>query len=174
MKEIEKKFKVQSFEKIQEVLAENQYIADGSKEERDIYFNVSGRDSMSTKECLRIRDYGYKQEITYKCPTVQEQLHFSKEEIDLPITDIDQASRLLLATGNTVLVDFTKSRTLFRKEGVTIALDVLNKNLFFVEIEVMSEDEGNALVLIESVQKILSLTDDMIEKRPYRDIAMGK
>jgi len=173
--EIEKKYRVQDINKIEQDLVGLGAVFGKQTQERDIYFNVSGRDSMTTKECLRIRSTNDKKEITYKPPTEKNNQggHFAKKETNLLIKDVEIAQELLLNLGNSILVDFTKERKYYSLNDVTIALDVLNGAYFFIEIEVESEDEEDAIEKIIKVEELLGLSDDFIEDRPYRDIAMG-
>lgn len=175
LKEIEKKYRVGNLEEV-----ENKLIALGAElkgvaQEQDVYFNVSGRDSMATKECLRIRNSPKKQEITYKPPTKinDSSTHFAKQETNLPIQDIDMARDFLICLGNSVLVELNKDRKYYSLKGTTVTLDLLNGKYSFVEIEVESNDETEALSRIEQVEHLLGLSGDLIETRPYRDIAMG-
>lgn len=175
IQEIEKKYRVESLEKIEQKLVVLGAEMKGVAQERDIYFNVSGRDSMSTKECLRVRSSSRKQEITYKPPTkINDSVaHFAKKETNLPINDVDTARDLLLCLGNSLLVDFTKDRKYYSLDGVTITLDLLDNRYSFVEIEVEGNDEVEALTRIQNVEQLLGLSGNLVEKRPYRDIAMG-
>lgn len=175
LKEIEKKYQVDNLEKLEQLL-----IAQGARfikesRERDIYFNVSGRDSMTSKECLRIRTTPTKTELTYKPPTALDNTdtHFAKKETNLPIQNVETAIELLESLGNSLLVDLRKYRRYYELEGVTITLDMLNEKYSFVEIEVETADEADALVKIHHIANILNLSEDSIETRPYRDIAMG-
>lgn len=175
LKEIEKKFHVVDFREIEKVLLQAGAILDKVTMEQDIYFNVSGRDSMATKECLRIRSTNEKKEITYKPPTLagQNLAHFAKKETNILVTDINLAKDFLISLGNTILVDFVKHRKYYHLNGVTITLDTLNDRQFFVEIEVESNDESLALEKITEIEKLLTLSPLQIETRPYRDIAMN-
>ncbi len=174
-KEIEKKYRVESLAEIEKKLITLGAEFKGVAQERDIYFNVSGRDSMTTKECLRVRSSSQKQEITYKPPSKRDDraTHFAKQETNLPIKDIDIARDLLICLGNSLLVDFIKDRKYYSLDGTTITLDMLNSRHSFVEIEVESNDEVEAVARIQDVEQLLGLSDDLVEKRPYRDIAMG-
>lgn len=175
LKEIEKKYHVHDLQEIEQKLIAHH--AEFIKEtfERDIYFNVSGRDSMTSKECLRIRTTPMKTELTYKPPTAigTEDTHFAKKETNLPIQDVDTAIELLESIGNTLLVDLRKQRKYYELEGVTITLDILNEKYSFVEIEVEAVDESEALGKIHNTADVLQLSEDSVETRPYRDIAMG-
>lgn len=175
LKEIEKKYQVSDLQTIEERL-----VAQGAQfvketHERDIYFNVSGRDSMTSKECLRIRTSPTKTELTYKPPTAANSTdtHFAKKETNLPIQDVETAIELLESLGNTLLVDLRKHRKYYTLGDVTITLDMLNEKYSFVEIEVETADEAEALEKIHHIANILNLSEDSIETRPYRDIAMG-
>lgn len=177
LKEIEKKYRVDNLRETEQLL-----IAQGARfvketRERDIYFNVSGRDSMTTKECLRIRTTTTKTEITYKPPTVADNTdtHFAKRETNLPIHvhDIETAIELLENLGNSILVDLQKNRKYYTLDGVTITVDVLNEKYSFVELEVEDVDEATALTKIQTQAVRLGLSENAVETRPYRDIAMG-
>lgn len=174
-KEIEKKYQVENLMEVRQKLIALGAKPEGIGQEKDIYFNVSGRDSMTTKECLRIRSSPKKQEITYKPATKANDraTHFAKKETNLPITDIDIARDLLVCLGNSVLVEFIKDREYYSLDGATVTLDLLNNKYSFVEIEVESDNEHEALLCIQRVEESLNLSDDLIETRPYRDIAMG-
>lgn len=175
IKEIEKKYRVENLEEVEQKLITLGAKLEGVSQERDIYFNVSGRDSMATKECLRIRSSPKKQEVTYKPPTMagDTATHFAKKETNLPIKDIDVARDLLVCLGNSVLVELIKDRKYYALNGATVALDLLNGQYSFVEIEVESSDEADALSRIQQIESSLNLSDDFVETRPYRDIAMG-
>jgi len=175
LKEIEKKYQVHNLQEIeQRLIAHN---AEFIKEtyERDIYFNVSGRDSMTSKECLRIRTSPTKTELTYKPPTAANNTdtHFAKKETNLPIQDVDTAIELLESLGNSLLVDLRKQRKYYTLDEVTITLDILNEQYSFIEIEVEATNEPEALDKIQHIADILKLSEGSIETRPYRDIAMG-
>ena len=175
VKEIEKKYRVENLKEIEKKLISLGAEMKGEAHERDIYFSVSGRDSMATKECLRIRSSPKKQEITYKPPTEanERSTYFAKKETNLSIQDIDVARDLLVCLGNSVLVELVKDRKYYSLAGATVTLDLLNGQYFFVEIEVESDNEIDALARIQHVEQALDLSDDLVETRPYRDIAMG-
>lgn len=65
--EVEKKYKIDQNrrEKLINFLNEKAKLIE-KKHEVDTYFNIVGRDSLSTKECLRIRETDSFSEITYK------------------------------------------------------------------------------------------------------------
>lgn len=173
-KEIEKKYRVQNLDDVEKRLFSLGAVLQKESNERDLYFNVSGRDSIKTKECLRIRDSATKKEITYKPGTIEglSQDYFAKRETNLAVTDVETAKEFLLSLGNEILVELVKKRKYFVLEGVTIALDLLNDKLPFVEIEVEGDDEMLALEKIVHIANLLELNPSSIEIRPYRDIAL--
>ena len=177
IKEIEKKYRIKDFNEIEKKVLLLGGVLKSEGNEVDIYFNVSGRDSMATKECLRIRSSLSRKEVTYKPPTLEgdkNNKHFAKREINLPIQDVEATVEFLESLGNTLLVKLIKNRKHYIfSENVSVVLDILNDQYFFVEIEVESENEDEALLKIKEVEAQLSLSDEMVETRPYRDIAMG-
>lgn len=146
-----------------------------NKHEKDTYFNVSGRDSLTTKECLRVRETDSLTEITYKPPSdlsLIDVSHFAKLETNLNVSNADEAINLLELLGNTVLVAVDKNRSYYQLGDVTIALDHIKDAGTFVEIEIETEDEVAGLAEVKSLAGKLGLHDDMIEYRPYRDIVL--
>lgn len=147
--------------------------------EVDVYFNVSGRDSMSTKECLRVRSVLNENrsfesgEITYKPPsTASDKDFFSKKESNLSISDANMAIKLLESMGNDVLVHVIKDRSYFVIDDCNVVIDIVKNAGVFVEVEVLGLDRDASMQKIQKVAEILNLKDRVIEKRPYRDIVI--
>jgi len=178
--EIEKKYYVKngSVENLSKALeiAGAEYI--GDSKQTDIYFNVPGRDSFASKECLRIRESESKKEITYKPPTKDVDINnsfFAKEEVNLPIHDTEIAKILLLDIGCTVLAEVKKKRKRFRFDKFKIFIDnVLNVGLF-IEIEIMdfSNNVESGIKEMDALMNTLSI-DCIVENKPYRDLVMEK
>lgn len=143
----------------------------------DTYFNVSGRDSYSTKECLRIRETDNDIEITYKPPTKANQIgggFFSKKEVNLAVKDIDGAKELLRDIGCEVLCVVEKTRKDYLLDKIHISVDTISDAGVFVEVESNGAEDELAEVLeqIDTIAAKLGLNDSLIERRPYRDIVM--
>ncbi len=144
--------------------------------EIDTYFNVTGRDSMSTKECLRIRESsegGY--EMTYKPPTQkldQKGDYFAKKETNISITDPNDAKYFLHCLGNTVLAVVDKSRQYFTLGECTVCLDKIQGLGSFIEVENDGEDPEIGLTKVKDCARLLGLSDSDIVRDPYRDLVI--
>ncbi len=177
-KEIEKKFRLEGVNKTD--FAERLQAMDAKllnkKKEVDTYFNVAGRDSLTTKECLRVREADTHTEITYKPPTENHQVvqsHFAKKETNVSVPDGKEAVALLELLGNDILVVVDKEREYYNLDGCTVALDFIKDAGLFVEIEIETDDEQTALEKIDTLAQKLGLDDSMIETLPYRDVVLN-
>lgn len=150
-----------------------------SESQKDVYFNVSGRDSMSTKECLRIRSEDTRTELTYKAPsnsTESSQNHFSKKEINVELKSDKEMYELLIAIGCEVLAVVEKSRQTYVLDKLTIAIDTVAGLGNFVEVEalVASEQKEEALTAINLAAKNLGLQESATVNEPYRDLIVKR
>lgn len=151
----------------------------GYNVQRDIYFNVPGRDSLTTRECLRIRESKYKKEITYKPPTKNSDYdndYFAKKEVDVAIDDIYAAKNLLLDMGCIELATVNKEQKCYRLDKFNIFIDNITNIGLFLEIECIGYPTSTKKVLedMDGLIKRLSLKNFKIENRPYRDIIIEK
>lgn len=143
--------------------------------ETDTYYNVNGRDSIKTKECLRARESseGFS-EITYKPGTIElDNKHFAKKETNLRVFNLQEAKELLVLLGNTIIVVVEKSREYYQLDKCTICLDYVENVGSFVEIEMESDDKQKALTEIRKCATILGLGDQDVEVMPYRDLVVA-
>jgi adenylate cyclase class 2 len=143
----------------------------------DTYFNVSGRDSYGTKECLRIRETNNNIEITYKPPTKIDQAdggYFSKKEVNLAVKDLGDAKELLMDIGCEMLCVVEKTRKDYLLDKIHISVDTISDMGVFVEVESNGTEDQLTQVLeqIDGIAAKLGLNDSLIERRPYRDIVM--
>ena len=177
-KEIEKKFRLENVDKasfIRRLQNLDAKLID-KKKEVDTYFNVAGRDSLTTKECLRVRETDTFDEITYKPPTENFQVvksHFAKRETNVSVNDGKEATALLECIGNTVLVVVDKEREHYSLDECAVTLDSVKDVGLFVEIEIQADDEESALRKINNVAEKLGLDESMIEVLPYRDVVLN-
>jgi adenylate cyclase, class 2 len=177
--EIEKKYHIKntSVKELSNIIKKAGAVYIGDDNQRDIYFNVTGRDSLVSKECLRIRESATKKEITYKPATKQKDVlnnFFAKKELDLIIENIETAKDLLLAIGCTFLAEVNKERQCYRLDKFNIFIDnVLNTGLF-LEIEILDIQENiqKDINAIDKLMLSLNIADYIIENRPYRDIVI--
>ena len=74
------------------------------------------------------------------------------------------------------LVEVNKYRRSFQSSDfppATVAIDEIKDAGTFVEVEVLSDDETSALMMISEIETKLGLDSMEIVTRPYRDICMG-
>ena len=146
--------------------------------ETDTYFTSPVRDFMETKECLRIRQRnGNPVEMTYKGKTtdeMREKNQFWKEEIDLPVSSLEDSEQLLLAIGCEKLVKVEKERKKAMVDGKTITLDRVKDTGYFLEVEseAVEKDVEEALEDNKAFLKELGLDGVEVVRKPYRDLVM--
>lgn len=177
-KEIEKKFRLENADKAGLIKCLEKLGAQfvDKKKEVDTYFGVAGRDSLATKECLRVREADAFTEITYKPPTENHQIvqsYFSKKETNVSVKDGKEAIALLELLGNDILVVVDKEREYYSLDECVIVLDSIKDAGLFVEIEIQTADEQAALKRIDIIAEKLGLNESMIETLPYRDIVLN-
>ena len=138
--------------------------------EIDTYYSRPDVDFMQTVECLRIRQRDSFAEVTYKPATTAathtENNVIIKPETNLPIQPEDAATakQLLANRRSFQSSDFPQA---------TVAIDEIKDAGTFVEVEVLSDDEASALIMISELETKLGLDSMEIVTRPYRDICMG-
>ena len=150
--------------------------------EIDTYYSRPDVDFMQTVECLRIRQRDSFAEVTYKPATTAathtENNVIIKPETNLPIQPEDAATakQLLANLGIIQLVEVNKYRRSFQSSDfpqATVAIDEIKDAGTFVEVEVLSDDEASALMMISELETKLDLDSMEIVTRPYRDICMS-
>ncbi len=177
LKEVEKKYRIKHLDKEALVLLLEEAGATLIKRKREVdtYFNVAGRDSLMTKECLRVRESNNKKEITYKPPTYAcnaDQSHFAKIETNVAVQDTVLAIELLKLIGNEVLVVVEKDRSYYELGECSITLDLITGAGLFAEIEVETNDEKSGIRQIDAAAATIGLDSSMIEMAPYRDLVL--
>lgn len=179
--EIEKKYYIKNMtvECLSQIIEKSGAKYVGDSKQYDIYFNVPGRNSLASKECLRIRASGEKREITYKPPTEELNMNngfFAKKEANLPIGDIKTAKILLLDMGCTVLAEVKKTRKRYRLDKFKIFIDNVQNIGLFIEIEILdiSDNIQKGIKEIDELIKRLNINNYIVENKPYRDIVIEK
>lgn len=177
--EIEKKYYIKnsSIEELSKIIEKLGAKHVGDNKQQDIYFNVPGRDSLKSKECLRIRGSEAKTEITYKPATKQEDVNngfFAKEEINLPINDTVLATTLLLNIGCEILAEVKKERKRYTLDKFKIFIDNISNVGLFLEIEILDIEENvhKCIADIDNLFLALNIADYTVEDKPYRDIVI--
>ena len=173
MLEVEAKIKVNSVEKIKEILESKCAEFIGNSIQRDTYYNAPHRDFAETDEALRIRDNGMKYELTYKGPKIKGTGAKAREEFNLDVNSADILKAILLK------LSFKKSGMVFKRreeysyKKTTIALDIVETIGEFVEIEVITDDKDSALITIEAVKTDLGITGENI-RESYLEMVLEK
>ncbi|MFL1380520.1 MULTISPECIES: CYTH domain-containing protein [unclassified Nocardiopsis] len=138
-------------------------------------------DYLKTMECLRVRRRGDEfAEITYK-PASTDTTHsaagaISKQETNVGLANAGLASdaeALLELIGMVPLARVDKARTSWRHPDlseVTVAVDEVQGAGTFVEVEVISDDPGEAEQVLARVEEDLGLNGHPVVAMPYRDL----
>jgi adenylate cyclase class 2 len=142
----------------------------------DTYYTSKHKDFITTEECLRIRTIGRASEVTWKSPstaTMAQALDSWREEIDLKIGSQEEvAKRLLQSLDFIEYVIVVKRRTPYKgPNGLEAVIDNVQGVGWFIEIECNTDDISLSQTRIEELARLLNLSDDMISKAPYRDLA---
>jgi len=154
-----------------------------SHREIDTYYSRPDVDFMQTVERLRIRQRDGFAEVTYK-PATTTATHTKndviiKPETNLPIQPGDAAiaKQLLTSLGMVQLVEVNKYRRSFQSSDfpqATVAIDEIKDAGTFVKVEVLSDDETDALAMINDIETKLGLESAEVVTRPYRDICINR
>ncbi len=159
---------------------EQKLFEEGSKKitETDTYFTASVRDFMETNECLRIRKRdGEPLELTYKGKTTKEMRdknQFWKEEIDIPVENVEDVEQLLLAIGCEKLVTVVKERRVKEMDGKKVTLDTVKETGAFLEVETEAADRDIEKAVKDNKKFLEELGLEKMEvvNKPYRDLVM--
>lgn len=178
--EVENKRELKNVEKFREILRKNGFVKEYKTREIDTYFSRPDVDFMKTVECLRIREKKEFCELTYKPASSAANSTggtIAKHETNVPISrnDVPVLIELLanLDMKKLAVVDKTRAAFVSRKfPGLTVAIDDLAGVGFFVETEVMSENEKSAREILAAAEKLLGVENFAKVKLPYRDLVM--
>lgn len=179
--EVEQKHPVAGFEAVEAKLA-----AMGAKigpvaEELDLYFAHPVRDFVESDEALRIRRKGIKTLITYKGPKI-DQTTKTRQEIELPLGEQagtpERWRELLEVLGFEAVAEVRKQRRkadiAWRGDAVTLTLDDVDRVGTFVELEIVSDEEG-----VEQAKKHLATLAGELglsgsERRSYLELLLER
>lgn len=143
MIEVEVKSKINSFEELEEKLAEIGAVKIKDEFQEDIYFNSPVVDFAKTDEALRIRTTKQNDKtsifITYKGPKIDAKSK-TRKEIEMGIADSGQCSDIFEAIGFVKVRTVRKNRQYFSYENFEISLDDIEGLDPYMEIEIALED----------------------------------
>jgi adenylate cyclase class 2 len=180
MLEIEMKFPVTSFERVETTLAGWQARPEPLLEEADHYYNAPDRDFARTDEAFRLRRIGPRNIITYKGPK-QPGPAKTRTEIEAPLADGAAAAetfcRLVehLAYRPTAVVKKRRRQLHFQRDGFELCacLDEVERLGNFVEIEIVAPpaDRQRAEQVLQQVVAELGLGPS--ERRSYLEMVLS-
>lgn len=164
--EIEAKMKVDDLDAVRAKLREAGARRVGRDLEVNTFFDTEDRSLLATDEGLRVRksqnaDTGETSVVmTYKGPRHHGILK-SREEVELPVGDLDAATELLSKLRFKIVLSFEKRRETWELEGCKVELDELPHLGTYVEIE------GPAEAAVLKVRGMLGLNDRGLVKASY-------
>ena len=151
--EVEAKYSINDIDSIEKKLRELEAIFINEEFEVDYYFQHPCRDFAKTDEALRIRRANDIVELTYKGPKVSIKTK-SREEINVRVSDMDAAIRMLEKLGFKVVHIVRKNRKKYRLENnINISLDNVEGLGSFIEIEIITNEKD----WDKAEEKIMSL-----------------
>jgi len=160
--EVEVKFKVEDFGKIEKKLVKaGKFMIE--KIEEDLYFNSPWRDFRKSDEALRIRKDSEGITLTYKGKKVDAETK-TREEIKLKIESFDRCRIILEKLGFTPVRWVKKKRKIYYVEEAVVCLDELEGLGKFVEVEIESDEIERAKKKVFKVARILGLKGKSIRK----------
>jgi adenylate cyclase class 2 len=171
--EVESKNRVESIERIKQILEENNAGYLGVSMQDDMYYNSLIRDYARTDEALRIRNTGDSAELTYKGPKVKTAGAKAREEYNVAISSAADMEKILTRTGFFVSRGVKKRREEYSFMGATVALDIVEGLGHFVEIEIITDDKDSAAEKISEIKEFLGIKGESISTS-YLEMIIGK
>ncbi len=132
--ESEVKFLIRSRQDLEaRLVAAGAEIVQARTHELNLRFDTAGRTLTQSGRVLRLRK-DQECRLTYKDPGLREAGYLRRREIEVRVSDFDEAQNLLLSLGYQVVFSYEKYRTTYAHEGVEFMLDELPYG-DFVEVE---------------------------------------
>jgi len=149
MLEVEMKFPVDDFGRVERWLSQSAAGADAPRVDVDQYFNAPDRDFARTDEALRLRRIGAANFVTYKGPKRDAQTK-TRTEIEVALAEGDRAAedfaQLLTHLKYRPVAVVRKERRVFHLQRDGFALEVCLDRVAelgtFVEIEILAPEEA--------------------------------
>ena len=175
MIEVEVKAKINSFEEIEDKLAQIGAVKTKDEFQEDIYFNSPVVDFAQTDEALRIRTTKQKSKtnifITYKGPKI-DSASKTRKEIEMGIDNSRQCCEIFEAIGFRKVRTVRKNRQYFSYENFEISLDDIEGLDPYMEIEIALDDGEDYSEAQNSIFKLfekLGITDGF-ERTSYLEL----
>lgn len=147
--EVEMKFRVDDKEALLQSMAACGWKKQKEQHEEDTYFASPTRNFAETDEALRVRVIqGETNILTYKGPK-QGSVGKIRTELESEIGDAVTFQRILHQLGFTIVATVKKQRTFYAStedHRLTLSLDEVDSLGTFVELEQVTQEEGNEIV----------------------------
>jgi predicted adenylyl cyclase CyaB len=145
MEEIEIKFPVKDTKSITQKLRKLGFrISIGRHRENNLLFDDPGGTLQKAGKLLRIRKTPSGQTITYKGPISAASKLKHREEIECRMEDAGLVQKIFEEIGFKLSTEYSKYRTVFEKDGMTVSLDETEAGNF-IEVEGPSDLEVTEL-----------------------------
>jgi len=177
--EVEQKHPVNGFEAVEARLTAMGATIGPAQEELDLYFAHPVRNFAETDEALRIRCKGSKTLITYKGPKIDKTTK-TRRELELPLGEEpetpDRWRELLEVLGFAAVAEVRKERRKvdlpWQGENVALTLDDVHNVGTFVELEIVTDEEGVELAKtrLAALAGELGLAES--ERRSYLELLL--
>lgn len=161
MIEVEVKLPVQNIEQIRERLQKAGFEETALIYERDTYFDNARNEIRNTDSALRIRETR-----NYETGEISAQLNYkgrkldnqtmTRKELESGVEDPEVCRQILKALGyEAVAPEVIKRRRMMSQKPVTACLDDVQGLGYFLELEIMTEEEKEKDVLLKKIENIL-------------------
>jgi len=171
MLEIEIKARCADLDALERKVAGKGGVSEGTRRERDLYFNHPSRDFAVTDEAFRIRSAGGYHALTYKGPKLGGRSK-TRYEAEVEIGDADLMGEILDRLGFLKVRIVEKERRMYRLGDITVCLDRVAGVGDFAELEKMGEDRESVEEELFALAGELGLGD--LERKSYLELLLEK
>ncbi|MFA5331823.1 MAG: class IV adenylate cyclase [Methanoregula sp.] len=163
MIEIELKVRVDSLDPLRSRLEQKGAEFQGKDHEHDIYYNAPHRDFGLTDEALRVRYTESGALLTYKGAKIKKLGLKAREELNTGLESGEVFEQVLDRLGFKKTAEVNKWRENYRLGEAAFALDEVEHLGTFVEIEIMTESDGEGTTKrIEALAKEFEINGEPI------------
>jgi len=164
MQEIEIKFALKDTKAAEVRLLEEGFRLTAQRHVETNYLFDDGSGALrSLGRLLRVRHTPSKHTITYKGPILATSKLKQREEIECRVGDAETMIRILQGVGFKVRMQYSKHRTVFQKDGLSVSVDETEVG-DYLEIEGPSEEE------IITLGAALGYSEQDFVRRTYADL----
>ena len=170
--EIERKFRIESFDLVREKIVSLGFTFVKKKHQIDTYYIVREKMPSGKEKYLRIRKNVLSGEISLDMHLYDITIDAS-EEIEVAVDSNEAIVAILGQLGLSVVCVVNKKREVYSLDGVTVVLDDVAGLGLFCEVEIVSDASSEVDALIEKVRVDLGLLDE-VEDAGYPDLMVAK